>query len=88
MGSVLAALFAGALVAVLVLQPWTGPDHPRFPRATVAANGHECASVGRYVTAVIISILSSFLIPDDDVDAVYVFVSGIVALKRMNRFRF
>ncbi|CAB3221838.1 unnamed protein product [Arctia plantaginis] len=48
-GSVLAALFAGALVAVLVLQPWTGPDHPRFPRATVVANGHECASIGREI---------------------------------------
>ncbi|CAK1556347.1 unnamed protein product [Leptosia nina] len=45
--SVLAALVVGALVAVLVLQPWTSHDHPRFPRAVVAANGVECASVGR-----------------------------------------
>ncbi|XP_047030543.1 glutathione hydrolase 1 proenzyme-like [Helicoverpa zea] len=48
-GSVLAALVAGALVAVLVLQPWAGPNHLRFPRATVAANGYECASVGRKI---------------------------------------
>ncbi|KAH9644806.1 hypothetical protein HF086_007894 [Spodoptera exigua] len=48
-GSVLAALVAGALVAVLVLQPWAGPNHPRFPRAAVAANGYECASIGRKI---------------------------------------
>lgn len=49
-GSVLAALVAGALVVVLVLQPWAGPNqnHPRYLRATVAANGYECASIGRY----------------------------------------
>ncbi|XP_026734617.1 glutathione hydrolase 1 proenzyme-like [Trichoplusia ni] len=49
LGSVLAALVAGALVALLVLQPWAGPDIPRFPRAVVAANGYECASVGREI---------------------------------------
>nr|QLC28917.1 gamma-glutamyltranspeptidase [Spodoptera frugiperda] len=48
-GSVLAALVAGALVAVLVLQPWAGQNHPRFPRAAVAANGYECASIGRKI---------------------------------------
>ncbi|KAI5644320.1 gamma-glutamyltranspeptidase domain-containing protein [Phthorimaea operculella] len=48
-GSVSAALVAAALVALLVLQPWAGPDHLRFPRATVAANGYECASVGRAI---------------------------------------
>ncbi|XP_038209793.1 glutathione hydrolase 1 proenzyme-like isoform X2 [Zerene cesonia] len=47
-GSVLAALVVGALVAVLVLQPWTS-HHARFPRAVVAANGVECASVGRSI---------------------------------------
>lgn len=49
-GSVLAAaLVIGALVAVLVLQPWAGPNHLRFPRATVAANGLECAAIGREI---------------------------------------
>ncbi|XP_052747676.1 glutathione hydrolase 1 proenzyme-like isoform X2 [Galleria mellonella] len=48
-GSVLVALLAGVLVAVLVLQPWAGHDHPRFPHATVAANGYECASIGREI---------------------------------------
>lgn len=46
---VLAALVVGALVAVLVTQPWAEhpPDHPRYRRAAVAANGPECASIGR-----------------------------------------
>ncbi|KAL0883244.1 hypothetical protein ABMA27_016668 [Loxostege sticticalis] len=48
-GSVLAALIVGALVAVVVLQPWASDDHPRYPRATVAANGYECASIGREI---------------------------------------
>ncbi|KAJ8722020.1 hypothetical protein PYW08_004422 [Mythimna loreyi] len=48
-GSVLAALVTGVLVAVLVLQPWAGPQHQRYPRAVVAANGHECASIGRKI---------------------------------------
>lgn len=56
MGSVLAALVAGALVAVLVLQPWAGQNHPRFPRAAVAANGYECASIGRYVLRLLFDI--------------------------------
>lgn len=43
----LAALVAGALVAVLVLQPWAGRDQIRYRRAAVAANGYECASIGR-----------------------------------------
>ncbi|XP_049873371.1 glutathione hydrolase 1 proenzyme-like [Pectinophora gossypiella] len=46
---VLAALVAGALLGVLLLQPWAGRDHPRFPRAAIAANGYECASIGRKV---------------------------------------
>lgn len=45
----LSALIVGALVAVLVLQPWASDDHPRYPRATVAANGYECASIGRQI---------------------------------------
>ncbi|CAF4934931.1 unnamed protein product [Pieris macdunnoughi] len=48
-GSVFAALVVGALVAVLVLQPWSSPDHPRYPRAVVAANGIECAAIGRSI---------------------------------------
>ncbi|CAH0715631.1 unnamed protein product, partial [Brenthis ino] len=45
----LAALVAGALVAVLVLQPWAGRDQIRYRRAAVAANGYECASIGREI---------------------------------------
>ncbi|XP_013186877.1 glutathione hydrolase 1 proenzyme [Amyelois transitella] len=48
-GSVLAALVVGALVAILVLQPWAGVGHPRYQRATVAANGYECAGIGRKI---------------------------------------
>ncbi|XP_045516489.1 glutathione hydrolase 1 proenzyme-like isoform X1 [Pieris brassicae] len=48
-GSVLAALVVGALVAVLVLQPWSSPNHPRYQRAVVAANGIECAAIGRSI---------------------------------------
>ncbi|CAG4965096.1 unnamed protein product [Parnassius apollo] len=47
--SVLAAVVAGALVALLVLQPWNSRDHPRYLRAAVAANGYECASIGREI---------------------------------------
>ncbi|XP_050682110.1 glutathione hydrolase 1 proenzyme-like isoform X1 [Leptidea sinapis] len=48
-GSVLTVVVVVALVAVLVLQPWNSDDHPRFPRAVVAANGHECAFIGRSI---------------------------------------
>ncbi|XP_053609704.1 glutathione hydrolase 1 proenzyme-like [Plodia interpunctella] len=48
-GSVLATLLLGALVAVLVLQPWAADDHPRYQRATVAANGYECSGIGRQI---------------------------------------
>ncbi|XP_026492336.1 glutathione hydrolase 1 proenzyme-like [Vanessa tameamea] len=47
--SVLAALVVGALVAVLVLQPWAGRNQARYRRAAVAANGYECASIGRSI---------------------------------------
>ncbi|KOB73123.1 Gamma-glutamyl transpeptidase [Operophtera brumata] len=48
LGVVLLALIGGALVAVLVLRPWdANTGHQRYPRAAVAANGYECASVGR-----------------------------------------
>ncbi|XP_046966038.1 glutathione hydrolase 1 proenzyme-like [Vanessa cardui] len=47
--SVLAALVVGALVAVLVLQPWAGRNQVRYRRAAVAANGYECASIGRSI---------------------------------------
>ncbi|CAH0751386.1 unnamed protein product [Diatraea saccharalis] len=49
LGSVLAALITGALVAVLVLQPWSNVEQPRFLHAAVAANGYECASIGREI---------------------------------------
>ncbi|CAH2048572.1 unnamed protein product, partial [Iphiclides podalirius] len=47
--SVLAVAVVVALVALLVIQPWNGGDHPRYPRAAVAANGYECASIGREI---------------------------------------
>lgn len=49
--SVLAAGVVGALVALLVLQPWNTSDRPapRYTQAAVAANGYECASIGRSV---------------------------------------
>ncbi|XP_068633296.1 glutathione hydrolase 1 proenzyme-like [Battus philenor] len=47
--SVLAAVVVAVLVALLVLQPWNSSDHPRYPRAAVAANGYECASIGREI---------------------------------------
>ncbi|XP_050350816.1 glutathione hydrolase 1 proenzyme-like [Nymphalis io] len=49
LSSVLAALVVGVLVAVLVLQPWAGRDQPRYRRAAIAANGYECASIGRSI---------------------------------------
>ncbi|XP_028043102.1 glutathione hydrolase 1 proenzyme-like isoform X1 [Bombyx mandarina] len=49
LGSVLSVVLIGALIAVLVLQPWTGSQHVRYQRAAVAANGHECATVGREI---------------------------------------
>ncbi|OWR41202.1 glutathione hydrolase 1 proenzyme-like isoform X1 [Danaus plexippus] len=47
--SVLTALLVGALVAVLVVQPWANHNQTRYRRAAVAANGYECASVGRAI---------------------------------------
>ncbi|XP_013143929.1 PREDICTED: gamma-glutamyltranspeptidase 1-like [Papilio polytes] len=49
--SVLAAGVVGALVALLVLQPWNTSDRPapRYTQAAVAANGYECASIGRKI---------------------------------------
>ncbi|XP_041979481.1 scoloptoxin SSD14-like [Aricia agestis] len=46
-GSVLAAVVLCALVAVLVLRPWASEEHRRYRRAVVAANGIECAAIGR-----------------------------------------
>ncbi|CAH0398398.1 unnamed protein product [Chilo suppressalis] len=49
LASVLAALVIGALVALLVLQPWAGVHQPGYLHATVAANGYECAAIGRQI---------------------------------------
>ncbi|XP_041979391.1 glutathione hydrolase 1 proenzyme-like isoform X2 [Aricia agestis] len=46
-GSLLAAVVLCALVAVLVLRPWASEEHRRYRRAVVAANGIECAAIGR-----------------------------------------
>nr|XP_034832126.1 glutathione hydrolase 1 proenzyme-like isoform X2 [Maniola hyperantus] len=45
----LAALVAGAVIAVLVLQPWASNSEMRYRRAAVVANGYECASIGRAI---------------------------------------
>ncbi|XP_045773048.1 glutathione hydrolase 1 proenzyme-like isoform X2 [Maniola jurtina] len=45
----LGALVAGAVIAVLVLQPWASKIEMRYRRAAVVANGYECASVGREI---------------------------------------
>ncbi|XP_034832125.1 glutathione hydrolase 1 proenzyme-like [Maniola hyperantus] len=47
--SMLAALVAGAVIAVLVLQPWASNSEMRYRRAAVVANGYECASIGRAI---------------------------------------
>ncbi|XP_073956860.1 glutathione hydrolase 1 proenzyme-like isoform X2 [Choristoneura fumiferana] len=53
-GVVFAAVVVATLVAVLVVQPWADRDPPdrappRYARAAVAANGYECASIGRSI---------------------------------------
>ncbi|KAG7308880.1 hypothetical protein JYU34_006141 [Plutella xylostella] len=50
-GALLGLALVGALVAVLVLQPWAPPPQQRvrYQSAAVAANGYECASVGRSI---------------------------------------
>ncbi|CAH2235526.1 jg26711 [Pararge aegeria aegeria] len=45
----LAVLVAGALVALLVLHPWDRNQQMRYRHAAVAANGYECASIGRNI---------------------------------------
>ncbi|XP_063384073.1 glutathione hydrolase 1 proenzyme-like isoform X1 [Cydia fagiglandana] len=47
---VIAAVVVAALVALLVVQPWAEDGiHARYARAAVAANGHECAAIGRSI---------------------------------------